>query len=311
MLQAKVTRLQVEQQTFTPELIDFYLQEYDAKPETVRSYSKGLKHFSEYLQVNGISTPDRTDLIRYKTFISETLKAGTVNYYINTIKALFTWTAWKGYYPNIGFKVKGVKNNTRTHKKDCLSSNEASLLLNSIDTGTVQGKRDKAIIRLMVTTGLRVTSIMQANIEDLRTVSDSSVLFYKGKGREDKDRYVKITEPVRQLLKDYLLTREQKAPGEPLFVGTSNNGFGQRMTTRAISMLVKNRLKDAGYDNERITAHSLRHTAATLNLLSGGTLEETQQLLDHSSINTTMIYLHHVTRIKNNSEQRIDGLIGD
>jgi len=81
------------------------------------------------------------------------------------------------------------------------------------------------------------------------------------------------------------------------------------MTTRSISGIVKDRFTGAGYDSERLTAHSLRHTAGTLNLLNGGTLEETQQLLRHSNINTTMIYLHHLDRAKNNSEARIAAAI--
>ena len=89
-----------------------------------------------------------------------------------------------------------------------------------------------------------------------------------------------------------------------LFVSTSNNNKGQRLTTRSISGIVKKRLKAAGYTSNRLTAHSL-HTAGTLNLMNGGTLEETQQLLRHSNINTTMIYLHHLERENNQSEKRI------
>ena len=77
------------------------------------------------------------------------------------------------------------------------------------------------------------------------------------------------------------------------------------MTTRSISRLVKDHLVDAGMDSDRLTAHSLRHTAATLNLLNGGSVEETQQLLDHRNINTTLIYSHALERAKNNSENRI------
>jgi integrase/recombinase XerC len=77
------------------------------------------------------------------------------------------------------------------------------------------------------------------------------------------------------------------------------------MTTRSISRIVKDRLIEAGFDSDRLTAHSLRHTAATLNLLNGGTVEETKQLLRHSNINTTLIYSHALERAKNDSENRI------
>ena len=81
------------------------------------------------------------------------------------------------------------------------------------------------------------------------------------------------------------------------------------MTTRSISRIVKQRLEGVGLTSDRLTAHSLRHTAATLNLLNGATIEETQQLLGHSNINTTLIYAHALERAANNSENRIAGAI--
>ena len=77
------------------------------------------------------------------------------------------------------------------------------------------------------------------------------------------------------------------------------------MTTRSISRAAKEYMVEIGLDDERHTAHSLRHTAATLNLLNGATLEETQQLLGHASITTTQIYAHALERANNNSEYRI------
>jgi len=68
-------------------------------------------------------------------------------------------------------------------------------------------------------------------------------------------------------------------------------------------------MRAAGFNSERLTAHSLRHTAGTLNLLHGGTIQETQQLLRHSNINTTMIYLHNLNRANNHSEARIAAAI--
>ena len=77
------------------------------------------------------------------------------------------------------------------------------------------------------------------------------------------------------------------------------------MTTRSLSRMVKQHLEAAGLISPRLTAHSLRHTAATLNLLGGGTVEETRQLLGHASIGTTMIYAHELDRAASRSEGRI------
>ena len=77
------------------------------------------------------------------------------------------------------------------------------------------------------------------------------------------------------------------------------------MTTRSVSRVAKERLIAVGLESDRLTGHSMRDTAATLNLLNGGTVEETRQLLGHTNINTTLIYSHALERAKNNSEERI------
>ena len=69
------------------------------------------------------------------------------------------------------------------------------------------------------------------------------------------------------------------------------------------------RLRNIGIDNRRVSAHSLRHTAATLNLLHGGTLDETKDLLGHHALETTLIYSHHISRLQNKSEERISNLL--
>ncbi len=76
-----------------------------------------------------------------------------------------------------------------------------------------------------------------------------------------------------------------------------------------MSCIVKGHMIKAGYNSDRLTAHSLRHTCATLNLMNGGELEETRQLLRHHSINTTLIYAHALERVNNQSENRIDNVI--
>ena len=77
------------------------------------------------------------------------------------------------------------------------------------------------------------------------------------------------------------------------------------MTTRSISRIVKGHLKDAGYDTNRLTAHSLRHTAVTLALLQGQDLAEVQQFARHRDISTTMIYNHAVDQERNACSQAV------
>ena len=125
------------------------------------------------------------------------------------------------------------------------------------------------------------------------------MLFVQGKGRDEKTDYIKVSAPVERAIRQYLKERGETDPAAPLFASMSNNSKGQRMTTRSISGMVKQRLQAAGYNSERLTAHSLRHTAVTLALLAGKDITEVQQFARHTNIATTMIYNHALDKAKN------------
>lgn len=288
---------------FSTNLFDRYINYLDATPKTVQTYTRALKQFMGYLSQNEITTPQRKDIIAYKTYLKSTgKKPTTITSYIVAVRLFFQWTNQEKLYPDIAHKIKGAKLE-RTYKKDYLTTEQIQDVLIHIDTTTITGARDYAVIALMVTGGLRTIEVVRADITDIRNVGDSPALYIQGKGQEEKTDYIKIPLQVFKAIGRYRERLDEQS--KPLFTSTSNNNKGQRLTTRSISGLVKKRFKDAGYNSERLTAHSLRHTAGTLNLMNGGTLEETQQLLRHSNINTTMIYLHHLERENNKSEQRI------
>lgn len=280
----------------------------DASEKTQATYSRAIRQFMEYLQAEGISNPTRDTIVAYKEYIAAGHKPTTTNLYLMAIKQFFKWTAQEGIYPNIAEHVKGAKL-AKGFKKDNLTSKQAAKVLSGIDPASEQGKRDYAIISLMLTTGLRTIEVARADIGDIRTVGDFTALFIQGKGHTDKDNYVKIPAQVEDAIRDYLTCRGKAEDAEPLFTSIAHRNAGERMTTRSISRLVKDALIAAGLNSDRLTAHSLRHTAATLNLLNGGTPEETMQLLRHANLNTTLIYSHALERANNNSEDRIAGAI--
>lgn len=289
---------------FEIDLFDKWIKYIDATPKTVETYSRAIKRFLVYLTDNDITAPERDDVISYRDMLKLSYKPTTVQSYMAAVKLFFRWTEQERLYPNVAERVKGAKIDTN-HKKDYLTTNQVSKVLSAIDRTTIKGLRDYAMLSLMVTTGLRTVSISRANIGDLRTLGDGAVLYHQGKGHDEKADYVKIAEPVEEAIREYLNARGDSSDRSPLFSSISNRNDGERMTTKSISRAVKERLIDAGYNSERLTAHSLRHTAATLNLMNGGTVEETQQMLGHTSINTTMIYAHALERSKNDSERRI------
>jgi integrase/recombinase XerD len=280
----------------------------DAKPRTIDTYRKALKQFFTYLADNGITRPERTTIIAYRDSLLAEKKPTTVQTYMVTVRLFFRWAAQEGLYPNVADKVKGAKLD-KAHKKDALTANQARTILQAIDRGTLAGKRDYAILALMMGGGLRTIEVSRANLEDLGTAGGSAALYIQGKGRDEKTDYVKLPQPVEAAIRDYLKARGKADGKEALFTSTSNNNAGKALSTRSISGIVKEAMRAAGLDSERLTAHSLRHTAATLNLLNGGSIQETQQLLRHSNIGTTMIYAHNLERAANNSEARIAAAI--
>lgn len=295
----------IQAQGISEELYLRFVSFIDAKPKTIETYTRALRQMFRYFQENGITAPQREDVISYR----ESLKASghkptTVQNYITATRLFFQWTEQERIYPNIAAHVKGAKLD-RDHKKDYLTSRQVRTVLEDVDRTTPQGLRDYAIIALMVTGGLRTVEVVRADIQDLRTLGNDTVLYIQGKGRDEKTEYIKLSAPVEAAIRDYLKTRQDTTPTAPLFASLSNNSKGKRMTTRAISGIAKDGMKEAGYNSSRLTAHSLRHTAVTLSLLAGRSLAEVQQFARHANIATTQIYNHALDKAKNGCSEAI------
>lgn len=291
------------------DLLQRYIDFIDSADKTIETYKKALRQMFVYFYDNGITQPTRADIIAYRDYLKADHKPNTVQLYITSVRMFFTWTAAEHIYPNIAEHIKGAKID-REHKKDYLTSKQVRAVLNSIDRSTATGLRDYAIMYLMVTAGLRTIEVSRANIEDIRTVGDNTVLFVQGKGHEEKADYIKLSDKAEQAIREYLKTRKNITGADALFTSTSHNNAGQRMTTRSISGIVKARLKAVGYDSDRLTAHSLRHTAVTLSLTAGKDITEVQQFARHANINTTMIYAHLLDKAQNTCSDAIADLIG-
>lgn len=294
-----------ERQTVGAELFNRYIDFLDSSPKTVETYTRALRQLFSYFSLNGITQPTRADILAFRDELKASgHKPTTVQNYITATKIFFSWTEQEGLYPNVADHLKGAKLD-REHKKDYLTSRQVKEVLAGVDRSTKQGLRDYAMLFLMVTGGLRTIEVSRANIGDLRTLGDNSVLYVQGKGREEKTDYIKLSAPAEQAIRAYLKARGEKDEEAPLFSSTSNNNRGARLTTRSVSGMVKTRLQQAGYDSEKLTAHSLRHTAVTLSLLAGKDITEVQQFARHANIATTMIYNHALDKAKNGCSEAI------
>lgn len=290
------------------ELINRFLANIDVKPKTKDTYKKALKQFNAFLLDNGIAQTERAHILQYKAYLTANYTASTVSAYLTAVKQLYKWLESEQIYPNITAGIKGAKG-SKGHKKDTLTVEQAKELLQNTEPKTAEQLRDYAIINLLLRTGLRTIELERANIEDIRQEAGQSLLYIQGKGRDTKDDFVKLTPATLKPIQAYLKARGTTDGKEPLFASESNRAKGERLTTRSIRRIVKESLRCIGIDSEKITAHSLRHTAVTFSLLGGATIQEAQAMARHSNINTTLIYAHNIDRIQNGAENKIDSFL--
>jgi len=294
-----------ETSALTMDMYARFVAYLDAKPKTVETYTRAIRQLFKYFSLNGITHPKREDILAFRDELKESgHKPTTIQNYIMATRLFFQWLEQEKLYQNIADKIKGAKIDS-AHKKDYLTSKQVKVILDKVDRSTLQGLRDYAMMVAMITGGMRTIEASAADIGDLGTFGDNSVLYLLGKGRDEKTEYIILDAKVERILRDYLKARGPAAPNEPLFPSMSNNNKGKRMSPRAISGIVKKHLIDAGYNSDKLTAHSLRHTAVTLSLLAGKDIAEVQQFARHANIATTMIYNHALDKAKNSCSEAI------
>lgn len=287
----------------TQALFDRWTQFIDASPKTAATYTASIRRFAAYLAERGTTQPTRETVLEYKRRLSFLYRPATVNAYLAAVRLFFRWTAQEGLYPNIADNVKGAKLD-KSHKKDALTKGQAREVLTGIDRDTERGARDYAIICVMITGGLRDIEISRANVEDIATRGGDPRLYVQGKGHEERGEYVKLPPETLDAIREYMQLRinaeGRRIDGSaPLFASLSNNHRGGRMTTRAISGIAKSALQAAGYDDRRLTAHSLRHTAVTLALQGGEDIRAAAMFARHADTSTTAIYAHDLDKAAN------------
>ena len=292
------------------ELVDRFIASQDVKESSKLLYRRTLKQYFNWVDSKGylLSEITRPQIIEYKEdLLSSGMSSLTVGSYITSVRRFYEWTEANKYYPNV---AKGIKTPKRKQqfKKQPLLPEQAKALLSYYQDKAL---RDYAIVNLLLRTGLRTIEVIRANVEDITFKGSQRVLLVHGKGRDEKDNFVLLTDKAYQPIAEYLATRGKVSGSEPLFTSTSNNSKGGRLSTRSISYIAKEGLKAIGLDERAFTAHSLRHTTAVNILRGGGSLEQAQMTLRHSNPATTQIYtatLNEERRLQNSGEALIDSL---
>jgi integrase/recombinase XerD len=292
------------------DLVNSFIEAQDVKQTSKLLYRRTLKQYFSWVNKKGYLLTEiaRPQLLEYKEdLLSYGMSSLTVGSYITSVRRFYEWTEANKYYPNVAKGIKSPKRKQQFKKQPLLPAQATALLSYYQD----KPLRDYAIITLLLRTGLRTVEVIRASVEDITFKGSQRVLLIQGKGRDEKDNFVVLTDKAYQPIAQYLATRGNINGSEPLFTSTSNNSKGDQLTTRSISYIAKEGLKAIGLNERAFTAHSLRHTTAVNILRAGGSLETAQFTLRHSNPATTQIYtatLNEERRLQNSGEALIDSL---
>lgn len=292
----------------------------DRAEVTQAGYNVTVRSFLAWLATEGITRPDRETIISYRQYLLTPHKsrktgaeisfsADTAARYFRGAKMFFGFLEAQGLYKDITKNVRSPKVTINEFKRDSLEREEILQILESIDTstGTETALRDYALILACVSCGFRIIELQRANIGDIETHAGERRLYIQGKAHLSKDDYKKIEPELWQALEAYLNARGTRDKEAPLFCAVASNAKpgGGRLTEPSISRIVKNRLKEAGFDSRRITAHSLRHSSVSLDRKAGASLEEASKHARHSSVVITQRYDHSREKAEARDERRI------
>lgn len=266
-----------------------------ASRNTVMSYRRDLRDFCEYLlrgttalDDNGTAVqPDRitADHVRnYMAVMMKTVSKATVQRRLFAIKAYFKWREMTFGTPNPARAMRSPKIDKRL--PHVMTEDAVRRLIDAeSDSNTPASLRDRAILEVLYSSGLRVSELTGLDWRDI-DMDLGMVMVRAGKG--NKDRLVPIGEPALDALKAWRAAMPVAwSPDGPVIT----NLRGRRLTTRSVQQMMARRMISAGLDST-LTPHGLRHCFATHLLDAGADLRSIQEMLGHSSLATTQRYTH-------------------
>lgn len=311
-------------------VIDAFMASIDAKETTRKTYRKGIDYFFRWILMTSrnLGTMMPPDIIAYKDYLTESgHSVPTINLYLSIVRKFYRWTKNTGLYPNIADSVSSIKADKSKFRKMHLESEQGAALIETVSTPkTITGhgvrakmlsdieaviaKRNHALVNLMLRTGLRTIEVSRADIGDIKTRRNRTVLYVWGKGHSEKDNFVILTEEAFNPIREYLKCRKGADDTEPLFVCEGYESKGRRLSTRRIQAICKEALKEIGLTGHEYSAHSLRHTTGTEILKNGGSMFDVQNVLRHSTPATSQLYVNTIIeekRLDDAGEHLLDG----
>ena len=291
-------------QTLIKNYLDYLEVERGRSRKTSENYSHYLKRFLDWAKIEKPGQID-TDLIReYRLFLNRVedkfnrpLKKVTQNYHIIALRNFLKYLAKRDIKTVAAEKIELAKQAPR--EVEFLEGDELERLLKAPGGDSVRALRDRSLLEILFSTGLRVSEVCKLNRDSINL--DKGEFSIRGKG--EKIRVVFLSETAKVAIKTYLAKR--KDIEEALFVripkGKKSAQGGEesaqaklanlRLTPRSVQRIIKKYAIRAGI-TRRVTPHTLRHSFATDLLISGADIRSVQMMLGHSSITTTQVYTH-------------------
>lgn len=270
----------------------------NASPHTIRNYNLDLDHFASFTQAASLQAIDKWKIRAYLAHLNQKQATKrTILRRLSSLRSFFKFLLKEGVVSQNPLDEIDAPKLDKTIPAP-LSHEEVDRLFAQPDTTFFLGFRDRSIMELFYSSGLRISELVGLNRADF----DAANLTLRVRGKGKKERVIPITQNAANWIINYLNHPERYLDGdqhqaeknhEAIFL----NKWGERLTTRSVDRNFKSYLKTSGLA-AKATPHTIRHTIATHWLENGMDLKTIQTLLGHSSLATTTIYTQVSKKIK-------------
>lgn len=268
---------------------DYLVNKKSVSKNTLNSYMSDVKHFLSFINKNGKDNPALVDSDFMRFYVDELTKLkksnATITRNIASIRCFYQFLIFSNetaYNPAKSIKLKKIVKKL----PQILSGKEIELLLAQPNVKELKGCRDKAMMELLYATGIRVSELVNLNVDDINI--HTGTLTCKNKRG---NRLIPIYSTAVTAISEYILKVRNLiiSPdgGQALFLNLN----GRRLTRQGFWKIVKSYAKSAGIVKE-ITPHTLRHSFALHLLENGAELKDIQLMLGHADISSTQVYVH-------------------
>jgi site-specific recombinase XerD len=298
-------------------LSEQFINDHTFSKNTEKAYRFAFQFYIEYLKEHNIIYAHTSDVIAYREHRrSLGYSSHYIYVHISALKGLYRYLRMNQkplnlpieYAHDIMVPIKNEKIKQRIKKPILTIEQAKQLIIRSQENRTyLWHYRDHAMIYLMITTGLRSIEMVHLKKEDYQLLSGQHILYVQRAGGNVKREYVKLSSGAQKALQEYLTMRQDDNPY--LFISHKKVSPKLHLSPTFFTYWFRTLLKKCGLEEYGFTPHCLRHTAAYMNLLRGGTLEQTRQLLRHVNLQSTKLYQDYINRLNDDTEFQLEQYI--